>query len=153
MANQAMAWPTVLADCHCNALKPCRVIGRLPQQLDNARQASNARVAIAAKVLVQFKSLFQPKGIALVNALMILTFHNTFLFLAECYVQYAVIQWIRAYKRKSGCAANFLSFAQLAKRKVQAVVNPRLIPSTSTATHCVECFYYIQALLNCLLQK
>ena len=153
MANQAMAWPTVLADCHCTAHKPCRVIGRLPQQLDNARQASNARVAIAAKVLLQFKSLFQPKGIALVNALIILTFHNTFLFLADCYVQYAVIQWIRAYKRKSGCAANFLSFAQLAKRKVQAVVNPRLIPSTSTATHCVVCFYYIQALLNCLLQK
>jgi hypothetical protein len=54
---------------------------------------------------------------------------------------------------ESFCAANFLSFAQLAKRKVLAVVNPRLISSTSTATHCVEleCCYYIQALLNCLL--
>ena len=152
MANQAMAWPTVLADCHCNAHKPCRVIGRLPQQLDNARQASNARIEIAAKVLVQFKNLFQPKGspgqcLDDTNISQHLSLPGGLLRVARRG------QWIRAYKRKSGCAANFLSFAQLAKRKVQAVVNPRLIPSTSTATHCVECFYYIQALLNCLLQK
>ena len=127
-----------LADYHSNLTMRVRPA---PRGLKlRPKYWSNSRIYFSQKV-------------ALVNALMILTFHNTFLFLAECYVQYAVIQWIRAYKRKSGCAANFLSFAQLAKMKVQAVVNPRLIPSTSTATHCVECFYYIQALLNCLLQK
>ncbi len=51
------------------------------------------------------------------------------------------------------CAANFLALLNLLKGKVQAVVKPQLIPSTSTATHCVECFYYIQVLQNCLLQK
>ncbi len=47
-----------------------------------------------------------------------------------------------------------LSFDQLAQEKVQAVVNPQPILSTSTffLTHC-EDFYYIQALLNRLLQN
>ena len=46
------------------------------------------------------------------------------------------------------------SFAQLAKEKSLG----RSKPATNSqiqalATHCVDYFYYMQALLNCLLQK
>jgi hypothetical protein len=62
MATQAMACPIALADHHRNVQKPCQVIGKLPQQLDNAPLVSNMRIAIAAKVLVQFKNLLKLKG-------------------------------------------------------------------------------------------
>ena len=55
------------------------------------------------------------------------------------------------------CAAHgtfcYWSFAQFAKEKVQAVVNPQ--PTLETNTNNTTCgdFYYIQALLNHLLQN
>ena len=58
---------------------------------------------------------------------------------------------MKANQVYSFCAANF-SFAQLAKRKSLGRSKPATnSQAQALATHCVECFYYIQALLNCLL--
>jgi hypothetical protein len=57
-----MACPVDLADYHCNAHKLCQVIGRLPQQFDNARLVSNTRTVYEAKILVQFKNLLKLRG-------------------------------------------------------------------------------------------
>jgi hypothetical protein len=62
MTTQAMACPMALASYHSNPTKPRQVIGRLPQQLTNARLDSNMRIRITAKVLVKFKNLLKLKG-------------------------------------------------------------------------------------------